>query len=69
MEPISLPSNNCFSQRHVLQNCVNVLSKMVLKELGFMFKSSIFVHFGLYGLVQISPACSPNTYQYRMERL
>ena len=42
---------------------VNALSKMGLKELGFLSKSSNFVHFGQYDLVQISPACSPNTYQ------
>ena len=45
----------------------NILSKMVngFKELVFLSKSSIFctVHFRLYELVQISPACCPNTYQ------
>ena len=32
---------------------------MGLKELCFLFKSSNFVHFVPYDLVQISPACSP----------
>ena len=60
----SLPSNNSFSDRNVLQNGINALSKMGFKELGFLSKSSNFVHFGLYDLVQISPAWySPNTYQ------
>ena len=59
----SLPSNNCFSYRNVLQNGVNTLSKMGLKELCFLCKSSHFLHFGPHELVQISPACSSNTYQ------
>ena len=42
---------------------VNALSKMALKELDFLSKSSNFVHFELNDLVQISPAFSPNTYQ------
>ena len=37
--------------------------KMDLKELGILIKSSKFVHFGLYDLVQIPPAGSPNAYQ------
>ena len=37
--------------------------KRVLKDLGFLSKSSNSVHFGRYDLVHISPACSPNTYQ------
>ena len=39
---------------------VNALLKMGLKEIGFLSKSLNFVHFELYDLVQISPACSPN---------
>ena len=46
-----------------LKNGVNALSKMALKELGFLSKCSNFIHFGLYDLVQISPACSPKRYQ------
>ena len=42
---------------------VKALSKMGLKELGFLSKSSNFVHFEPYDLVQISQACSPNMYQ------
>ena len=62
----SLPSNNnSFSHRHVLQNGVNALPKMVLKELGFLFKSSNFVHFELYDLIQVSQESSPNTYQIK----
>ena len=37
--------------------------KIVLKELDFLSKTSNFVHFGLYDLIQISPECSQNTYQ------
>ena len=48
----TLPSNNCFSHRNVLQNGVSALSKMVLKELGFLTKNSNFVHFRPYDLVQ-----------------
>ena len=42
---------------------VNALSKMGLKELGFLSINSNFVHLGLYDLVQILPACSPIKYQ------
>ena len=42
---------------------VKALSKMGLKELDFLSKNSDFVHFGLYNLFQILPACIPNTYQ------
>ena len=59
----NFPSNNCFSYRNVFQNGVNAKSKIGLKELDFLLKSSNFVHFKLYDLVQISPACSPKTYQ------
>ena len=59
----NLPSYNCFSHRNVLQNGVNVLLKVVLKEVGFLSKSLISVHFDQYDLVQISPLRSPNTYQ------
>ena len=48
--------------KNVLQNGVNSLSKMVLKNLGFCPKPQIFVHFGPYDLVQIWPVCGLNTY-------
>ena len=40
-----------------------LLSKMVFKNLIFCQKAQNFVHFRQYGLVQISPACGPGTYQ------
>ena len=67
---ISLPSDNCFSNRSALQNHENgdnALSKMGLKELGFLSKRLHFVHFGQYDLVQISPVYSPNMYQIMYE--
>ena len=59
----SLPLNNCFSFRNVLQNGVNSLSKMVLKNSIFCPIAQTFVHFRSYNLVQISQVCGPNTYQ------
>ena len=59
----SLPLNNCFSYRNVLQNGVNSLSKKVLKNSGFCSKALNCVHFGPYDLVQTSLECSSNTYQ------
>ena len=57
----SLPSNNYFSYRYVLQKGVNALSKLDLKELVFFLSKSLyFVHFRPHDLVQ---ACSQNTYQ------
>ena len=41
----SLPSNNYFSYRTVLQNGVNTLSKMGLKELGLFFHKLKFCAF------------------------
>ena len=38
---IILPSNNCFSDRNVLQNGVNALSKMVSKNSVFCPKAQI----------------------------
>ena len=58
----SLPIKYGCSYKNVLQNGVNSLSKMVLKNLGFCPKPQNFVHFGPYDLVQISPVCGPNTY-------
>ena len=37
----SLPSNNYFSNRNFLENSINALSKMVLKELRFYPKAQI----------------------------
>ena len=59
----SLLTNNCFIYRNILKNGVNTLSKMFFKRTRFLSKSSDFVHFGLYDLVQILPVCSQNTYQ------
>ena len=56
----NLESNNCFSHGNVFQNVVNTLSKMVNH---FLSKSSVFVQFGPYDFVQISPAYGPNAYQ------
>ena len=62
----SLPSNICISHRNVLYIATTLCQIMVLKELYFS-KKSIFVHFGLYDLVQILPACCPNAYQILYE--
>ena len=51
----SLPIKYGCSYKDVLENGVNFLSKMVLKNLGFCQKPQNFVHFGPYDLVQISP--------------
>ena len=59
----SLPTKYGCSGKNVLQNGVNYLSEMIIKNLGFCSKSQNFVHFGPYDLVQISPVCGPNTYQ------
>ena len=59
----SLPLNNCFCYRNVLQYGVNSSSKWFLNNLVFCPKAQNFVHFGLYDLVQISSVCGPNTYQ------
>ena len=62
----SIPLNISFSYRNALQNGVNALSKMVFKKFVFFFfghKNNFVLHFGPYDLVQISPACGPNTYQ------
>ena len=40
-----------------------ILSKMVFKNLTFCQKAQNYEHFGQYGLVQISPAFDPGTYQ------
>ena len=50
-----------------MQNGVNGLTKTVLKNSLFSQKAQNFVHFGPYDLVQISPACDPNTYQIMFE--
>ena len=49
-----------------LQNGVKALSQLVLRSsccCCFGQKAQDFVHFGLYDLVQMSPACGQNTYQ------
>ena len=46
-----------------MQNGVIVLSKMVLKNSVYCQEAQGFVHFGPYDLIQISPACAPNTYR------
>ena len=43
------------------------MSKIVLKNSILRQKAQNFAHFGLYGLVQISPACVLNTYQIMCE--
>ena len=63
LKAISIPLNSCFSHRNVLQNGDYALSEMLFKKFFFFDKSSIFVHFGPYDLVQITLACSRNTYQ------
>ena len=63
MEITSLPLNNCFSYRNVLEKGVNILSNMVLKKSVFCLKAQNIVLFGAYDLIQISPACSPKWYQ------
>ena len=50
----SLPLNNRFSYRNVLQNGVNAL---FFKKESFFQKPQNFVHFGLFDLFQIAPAC------------
>ena len=42
LEINSLALNNCFSYRNIFQNDVNALSKMVLKNLFYLSKSSKF---------------------------
>ena len=59
----SLSFCNCFSYRNVLQNGVKTLSEMVFENSSFCHKAQNFVHFRPYDLVQISSACSPNTYE------
>ena len=57
MMVFNLASNNCFSHRNVFQNGVNNLSNF------FCQKPQKFVKFGSGDVVQILPACGPNTYQ------
>ena len=57
-----VPENNCFSYSKVLQNGVNVLTKMVLKKPVFFFlsKSSKYCTYRTIqycSIIQISPAC------------
>ena len=63
LEISSLPSNNCFSHRNVLQKMASTLCQKMnaFKRTRFLSKSSNFVHFRPNDFVQISPACSPNT--------
>ena len=49
--------------KKVLQNGVNSLSKIGLKNLGFCQKPQNCVHFEPHDLFQISPIFGPNTYQ------
>ena len=46
-----------------MQNDINALSKMLLKNSRVLSKTLNFEHFEPYDLVQTSPACGPNTYQ------
>ena len=63
LEINSLALNNYFSYRNVVQNGVNALSEMVLKNPGFCQKTQNFVYFGPYNFAQISPECGPYTCQ------
>ena len=56
----NLSLNNCFSYRKALQNGVNALSKVFFKKSVFV-RTQNFVPSGPYDLIQISPACGPNT--------
>ena len=64
----SLPLNNCFSCRNLLQNDVNTLSKKCFKNSIFGQTAQFFKPFESYDLVQISPACFPNMYQNNVWR-
>ena len=63
----SLPFNKCFRFQKVLQNGANALSQNGFKNSVLCQTIRNFVHFGPYELVQISPACVPNTYQIMYE--
>ena len=55
-----LPLNKSFSNKNVLQNGLNALSKFYLKKKIFVKKTQ---NFGLYDLVYVLPACGPSIYQ------
>ena len=50
-----------FKQQNIFQNSVNILSKIVLNNSLFFVKNLKFLHFRSNDLLQISPACGPNT--------
>ena len=49
----SLPLKKCFNYRNVLQNCVNVLSKMALKKLSFFCQTAQICFKSHQHLVQV----------------